>query len=77
MSRQARASDAGARTAKPARAQARTMAESEYSEKAREFISKEIEHLVEDKGYEQDRAVAAAMDMARRKGYKVPDEEKG
>lgn len=49
--------------------------DSETSGKAREFISKEIRHLKEDKGYEQDRAVAAALDQARRKGYKVPEEK--
>lgn len=50
--------------------------ESGYSEESRKFISKEIEHHVEDKGMPQDQAVAAAMSEARRKGLKVPPEEK-
>jgi len=49
--------------------------DSEYSERSREFISKEIEHHIEDKGMSQDRAVAAAMSEARRKGMKVPDKK--
>lgn len=49
--------------------------DSDYSENAREFIGKEIEHHKKDQGMEQDRAVAAAMDEARRKGYKVPDKK--
>ena len=49
--------------------------DSGYSEKAREFLDKEIEHHVEDKGMKQDQAVAAAMSEARKKGYKVPEEE--
>jgi hypothetical protein len=48
--------------------------DSEYSEKAREFISDHIEKHREE-GMERDRAVAAAMDEARRKGLKVPDEK--
>lgn len=43
-----------------------------YSEEAREFISEEISHLMNDKGYDHDRAVAAAIEQAREKGYKVP-----
>lgn len=46
----------------------------EYSDNAREFISEHIEKHKDD-GMKQDRAVAAAMDEARRKGYKVPDEK--
>ena len=46
-----------------------------YSKEAREFISKEIEHHVEDKGMPQDQAVAAAHSEARRKGLKVPSEK--
>lgn len=49
--------------------------DSGYSDKAREFLDKEIEHHVEDKGMPQDQAVAAAMSEARRKGLKVPDEK--
>ncbi len=45
---------------------------SRYSPAARKFISREVEHLMRDKGYDQTRAVAAAHDVARRKGYKVP-----
>lgn len=47
----------------------------EYSEKAREFIDKEVSHLVKDKGMPQKQAVAAAHDEARRKGYKVPEDK--
>lgn len=47
--------------------------DSEYSDKAREFISEHVKKH-KDEGMKQDRAVAAAMDEARRKGYKVPDE---
>lgn len=47
----------------------------EYSEEAREFLSEHIrEHRHE--GMPQDQAVAAAMDEARRKGLKVPEEER-
>lgn len=42
------------------------------SDAANEFISKEIKHLIDDKGYSQDQAVAAAHSVAREKGYKVP-----
>lgn len=49
--------------------------ESGYSEEARAFISQHVkEHRHE--GMPQDQAVAAAMDEARRKGMKVPPEEK-
>ena len=45
-----------------------------YSEEARKFISDHIkEHRHE--GMPQDQAVAAAMDEARRKGLKVPQED--
>ena len=43
------------------------------SEEARDFIGKEISHLVHDKGYEHNRAVAAALNIAREKGYKVEE----
>ena len=53
-----------------------TMAnDSEYSEKAREFISRHVEKHMEEDGMKQERAVAAAMNEAREKGYKVPDKE--
>jgi hypothetical protein len=42
-----------------------------YSKKASEFIGKEISHLKKDKGYPQDRAVAAAINVAKEKGMKV------
>jgi len=42
-----------------------------YSKKASEFIGKEISHLKKDKGYPQDRAVAAAINVAKDKGMKV------
>jgi hypothetical protein len=43
-----------------------------YSSDAQEFIGKEIGHLMKDKGYKQNQAVAAAIAIARSKGYKVP-----
>jgi hypothetical protein len=43
-----------------------------YSDKARDFLEKEIKHHIEDKGMDQDQAVAGAMSEARRKGMKVP-----
>jgi len=46
---------------------------SKYSPEAQAFISKEIKHLMDDKGYEHDRAVAAAINIAREKGYKAPE----
>jgi hypothetical protein len=42
-----------------------------YSKKASEFIGKEISHLKKDKDYPQDRAVAAAINVAKEKGMKV------
>jgi hypothetical protein len=42
-----------------------------YSKKASSFIGKEISHLKKDKGYPQDRAVAAAINVAKDKGMKV------
>jgi hypothetical protein len=46
-----------------------------YSEEARQFISEHVkEHRYE--GMPQDQAVAAAMDEARRRGMKVPEEKK-
>ena len=47
-----------------------------YSEGAREFIHEEVKHHVKEQGMPQDQAVAAAMSEARRKGMKVPREEK-
>lgn len=47
---------------------------SEYSEKAREFISDHVKKHRHE-GMEQDQAVAAAMSEARRKGLKVPEEK--
>ncbi len=45
---------------------------SEYSERARKSISKEIKHHVDDEHMPQEQAVAAAMNEAREKGMKVP-----
>ncbi len=47
-----------------------------YSKKASEFIGKEISHLKKDKGYPQDRAVAAAINVAKEKGMKVGSKKK-
>lgn len=41
----------------------------------RTFISQEIEHHIEDKGYDQERAIAAAYSEARRGGYDVKSPE--
>lgn len=41
------------------------------SRKAKDFMSREISHLMRDKGYPQKRAVAAAYAIARGKGYKL------
>lgn len=46
--------------------------EKKYSDAASDFIGKEISHLEKDKDYEHDRAVAAAINIAKDKGYKVP-----
>jgi hypothetical protein len=48
------------------------LSENKYSDSASDFIGKEISHLMKDKGYEHKRAVAAAINIARDKGYKVP-----
>lgn len=45
------------------------------SDAANEFISKEIKHLIDDKGYSQEQAVAAAHSVASEKGYKVPQKK--
>lgn len=50
--------------------------ENKYSKKASEFIGKEISHLKKDKGYPQDRAVAAAINVAKDKGMKVDAKKK-
>lgn len=47
-----------------------------YSKKASEFIGKEISHLKKDKGYSQERAVAAAINVAKEKGMKVGSKNK-
>ncbi len=46
--------------------------EKKYSDEASNFIGKEISHLMHDKNYEHDRAVAAAINIAKDKGYKIP-----
>ena len=42
-----------------------------YSKKASEFIGKEISHLKKDKKFPQEKAVAAAINIAKDKGMKV------
>jgi len=49
--------------------------ENKYSNSANKFIGNEISHLEKDKGYSHDRAVAAAINIAKEKGYKVPSNE--
>lgn len=49
--------------------------EKKYSDSASDFIGKEISHLMKDKGYSHDRAVAASINIAKDKGYKVPSNE--
>jgi hypothetical protein len=44
-----------------------------YSDTAQDFISKEISHLVHDKHMTHDQAVAVALNVAREKGYEIPD----
>jgi hypothetical protein len=51
----------------------RLVSENKYSKKASDFIGKEISHLIHDKDYEHDRAVAAAINIAKDKGYKIPE----
>ena len=46
--------------------------EKKYSDKASKVIGKEISHLQKDKGYPHDRAVAAAINVAKDKGFKIP-----
>lgn len=48
------------------------LSERKYSKKASDFIGKEISHLINDKGYSHERAVAAALNIAKDKGYKIP-----
>lgn len=55
---------------------ARAMAESSYSPKSRDMISKHIKKHKEE-GMPQRQAVAAAMSEARRSGKKVPARKKG
>jgi hypothetical protein len=49
----------------------KSLDEKKYSDKASSFIGKEISHLMHDKGYPHDRAVAAAINVAKEKGMKV------
>ncbi len=49
----------------------KSLDEKKYSDKASSFIGKEISHLMRDKGYPHDRAVAAAINVAKEKGMKV------
>lgn len=46
----------------------------DYSEEARQFIDKEISHLIKDKNMSKDQAVAVAHKQAREKGMKVPEQ---
>ncbi len=52
-----------------------SLSEKKYSDSASNFIGKEISHLMKDKGYSHERAVAASINIARDKGYKVPSNE--
>lgn len=45
------------------------------SDEAQAWISKKIELLVEDEGKDQDQAAAIAYNMAREKGYDVPEKK--
>ena len=40
----------------------------------REFVGKEISHLEKDEDYSHERAVAASLNIARKKGYPVEEE---
>ncbi len=46
----------------------------DYSKEAREFIDKEISHLIKDKNMPKNQAVAVAHKQAKEKGMKVPDQ---
>jgi hypothetical protein len=39
---------------------------------AKEFVSKKIDILMKKEGFPQQKAIAAAYSMARKKGFKVP-----
>jgi hypothetical protein len=41
-----------------------------YEDKKSDFVGKEISHLMKDKKYPQKRAVAAALNIAKKKGLK-------
>jgi len=47
----------------------------EKKSKGDKFVSQEIRHLIRDKGYEHKRAVAAALSVARDKGFKKVDDK--
>jgi hypothetical protein len=49
------------------------MAEAKSKEAGRDFVGKEISHLMHDKDYPHDRAVAASLNVARDKGYPVEE----
>ena len=51
-------------------------AKQKYSTKASKFIGKEISHLEKKKGYPHERAVAAAINVAKDKGMKVGAKKK-
>ena len=50
---------------------ARGWQENPSSRKAQTFMSREVSHLMRDKGYPQKRAVAAAYAIARKKGFQL------
>lgn len=41
------------------------------TKKGQAAVSKEIKHLMEDKGMSHKQAIAAALSVAKKKGYKV------
>ena len=51
-----------------------TKEKSEYSEKAKEFISNKMKKM-SDEDKPQDQKIAIAMNMARKKGMKVPSKK--
>jgi hypothetical protein len=49
------------------------MEEGKSKKAGRDFVGKEISHLMHDKDYPHDRAVAASLNVAREKGYPIEE----
>ncbi len=46
---------------------------SRYSPAAQEYISEKIRFLIDEEGKTQEQAIAQAISMARKRGFKVPE----